>query len=500
MIRTDRAAANELLKPAEIARLCKGKVVRSGATARRISTDTRDIRSGDCFLALRGDRFDGHDYVGEAIAAGATGVIVSTQMPRAAVSSETFVVRVPDTHVALQELAKAHRARRRARVVGITGSCGKTSVKEMLGHVLQAAMPTVRSPKSYNNHIGVPLTLFQIQSKTKAAVVEIGCSEPGEIGQLSRIADPDVAIVTCVAEAHLSGLGTVGGVAKEKGSLVANLRPKGVAILNGDDEACVAMADATDARKVFVRLDREADWFATEPRFCGMGTTFLLQGERPVTMPTLGTHSVYNALFTIAAATELGMDLDAVLAELGSLSPTSRRLEPKVAGDITIFDDTYNMNPASARAGLRALSGLQGDGRKLVVFGGMLELGARSAELHHALGADIAGADIDVLMTVGEDAELIGTGALDAGMPRRAVVAAPDVHAAEDLLADLLRPDDRVLCKASRRFELDRLVDGLVTRLAERGSEPATGAPRRKSRPAVAPAKRAAKRPRKGGG
>lgn len=458
----------DLLRASEVARVSRGRLLRGDGDAARVTTDTRDLQRGDCFVALYGDRFDGHDYVPEALARGAAGVVVSKRVPTDVVPADRFVVEVDDTLEALASLATECRRRSSATVVGITGSCGKTTTKDMLGHVLSQAMPTVRSPSSFNNRIGVPLTLFQIQPDTEVAVVEIGSSGPGEIARLTAIAEPDMAIVTCVAESHLEGFGSVGGVAREKASLVAGLPKTGVAILNGDDEACRDMAKVTDARVVQVRLDREADWFATDVRFCRLGTTFRLQGERLVTLPVLGTHSVYNALLSIAAAVELGMKLDKVLEGLGSLPPTRRRLEPVVAGRITIFDDTYNMNPASALAGLRALCGLPGNGRKLVVFGGMAELGARSSELHRELGEQVAGSGVDLLITVGDDALPIAMGARSAGMDGARVRCAKTVAAGQDLLMGLLEPGDRLLCKASRRFEMDRLVDEVATRIRER--------------------------------
>ncbi|MEM7200500.1 MAG: UDP-N-acetylmuramoyl-tripeptide--D-alanyl-D-alanine ligase [Planctomycetota bacterium] len=466
MMRTELAAPPSVFRAPRIAKLSGGRVVRaSGGTALRVCTDTRQLRRGDCFIALVGDRFDGHDYLQQAFEAGAAGVVVSRPLRREDVPPGMFAVRVPDTLAALQAVAAGYRSEHPARVVGITGSCGKTSTKDMLGPVLERAMPTVRSPHSYNNQIGVPLTLFLLRPDTEAAIVEIGTSEPGEIARLASIAAPDIAIVTCVAEAHLQGLMSLSGVAAEKSALVQALRPDGVAILNGDDEACRAMAAATTARPVMVRIDREADWFATQARAHGMGTTFLLQGERPVTLPRLGTHNVYNALFTIAAAAEMGLDLDVALDALCALPPTARRLEPKVAGGVTVFDDTYNMNPASARAGLRALAGLAGSGRRVVVFGGMMDLGERSDELHQALGADVAAASVDLLVSVGDEAGLIVDGARTAGLSADRTWRASGVRDAVDALVEQLQPGDRVLCKASRGFELDRLVDGLVARL-----------------------------------
>jgi UDP-N-acetylmuramoyl-tripeptide--D-alanyl-D-alanine ligase len=232
------------------------------------------------------------------------------------------------------------------------------------------------------------------------------------------------------------------------------------------------MAASASARTQLVAIDRPADWFATDLRFHAFGTTFRLRGRRPVTLPRLGTHNVYNALFVIAAATELGMAEDQVLQALTAAPPAARRLEPKCAGGITVFDDTYNMNPESARAGLLALAGVPLAGRRLVAFGEMLELGAESAALHEALGREVQRAGIDVLIVVGGGAEPIAAGAIAAGMPAGAVHALPSAAAALELLRAELRAGDHLLCKASRRVGLDRLVDALLLDLGAAAPSP----------------------------
>ncbi|MBK8099703.1 MAG: UDP-N-acetylmuramoyl-tripeptide--D-alanyl-D-alanine ligase [Planctomycetes bacterium] len=263
--------------------------------------------------------------------------------------------------------------------------------------MLAKAMPTVRSPGSFNNQIGVPLTLLLIRPETRAAVVEIGTNAPGEIGQLTAIASPDVGIVTCVAAAHLQGLGSVEGVAREKAGLPMGLPEDGLCILNGDDAACRAMAETVPGRRCSSpSVSRTADWFATDVRFHAFGTTFRLQGERLVTLPRLGTHNVYNALAVIAAASHLGVAEEQILRTLAAVPSAARRLEPKLAGGVTVFDDTYNMNPQSARAGLQALAGIPGPGRRIAVFGEMLELGDHSAALHRELGGEVLRTRLDV--------------------------------------------------------------------------------------------------------
>lgn len=471
MIPTRVARRRSWLAAEEIARVCGGRVLRAGPRALRVVIDSREVRRGDCFVAVRGARFDGHDFVAEALRRGASGVVVASETPAGSVPG-AFLVRVADTRKALLAMAAAHRRRHDASVVGITGSCGKTSTKDMLAYVLGRAMPTVASRRSFNNEIGVPLTLFEIRSDTRAVVVEIGSNAPGEVAELAAVAGPDVAVVTCVAEAHLAGLGSVRGVAREKACLPAACRPDGLVVLNGDDVSCRRMAPDAPARSVFVRVDGEADWFATDVRFHGFGTSFRLNGEVPVTLPRIGTHNVYNALFSIAVADRLGVPPTVSLEALSALPATSRRLEVKEVGAITLLDDSYNMNPASARAALLALAGLPCRGRRVAVLGEMAELGPRARELHERLGAEAPACAVDRLVVVGEGARGIADGAVRAGMAAFAVTEVERVTEALDLLLAELGDGDVVLIKASRRAQLDRLADALVDHM---GPAPSKG-------------------------
>ncbi len=452
------------LSAARIAEVCSGRVLRQGEPALRLTTDTRNLRAGDCFVALPGDRFDGHEFVREALVGGAAGAVVSRRV-LAKLPPGPFLVQVADTHEALLQMAATHRRGHDARVVGITGSCGKTSTKDMLGHVLGTHMPTVQSPKSFNNHIGVPLTLLQINHDTRAAVVEVGSNAPGEVAMLAEAVQPDIAVVTGISESHLAGLGSLAGIAAEKASLIQALPQHGLAILNGDDARCDAMAAETDRRVVKVRVDSEAHLFATDVSFCGLGTTFRLMGETAVTIPRMGSHNVHNALFTIAAAQAMGMCRDEILEALCNLPNTSRRLECKQLGAITVVDDTYNSNPGSARAALHALAGMRVRGRRIVLLGEMLELGDQSAALHRRLGREACEAGVDVVITLGEGARPVAAGARRAGLGRRAVCEVADVTEALDELMRILRPGDWLLCKASRRIALDRVVDELAHRI-----------------------------------
>lgn len=483
-----RSGRGSWMTAAAVAKATAGEVLQRGVAAVGVETDSRKDSAGKLFVAIRGDKNDGHAYLEAVVHGGAAGLLVDRprhELPaldRIAPGRTPFVVRVGDTTQALLDLAAEHRRRMRAKVVGITGSCGKTSTKEWLGAVLAAAMPTVRSPQSFNNQIGVPITLFGIQPDTRAAVVEIGTNAPGEIAQLTGVARPDIGIVTCVAAAHLQGLGSIGGVAKEKSSLPASLPDDGLCILNGDDANCRAMAAATKAEVQFFRVGSAggggpADWFATDVRFHALGTTFLLQGKRPVTLARMGTHSVYNALAVIAAASRLGVAEEAIVEALARLPAASRRLEPKVVAGVTVFDDTYNMNPQSAAAALQALAGMAPGGRRIAVFGEMRELGAESTALHRQVGAEVARTRQDLLVTVGGGgADAIADGAIAAGLPAARVHRVPDIDAALALLRAETRAGDRVLCKASRGVQLDRLVDRLVADLGAAGGSPSGGA------------------------
>ncbi|MCC6784698.1 MAG: UDP-N-acetylmuramoyl-tripeptide--D-alanyl-D-alanine ligase [Planctomycetes bacterium] len=453
------------LTPAAIAHATGGVVARTGEVAVRVVTDSRHIRPGDLDVALRGERFDAHDFVPHALRAGAHGVLVDRDVDRARLPSTGFVVRVTDTARALVQLAHEHRSRSAARVVGITGSCGKTSTKDMLGFVLARAMGTVASPKSFNNQIGVPLSLLEIRPETRAAVIEIGTNGPGEIEMLTRCAEPDIGILTCVREAHLAGLGDLEGIAREKASLFDGVRAGGLAILNADDRACARIAARLTTRKALVRIGAPADWFATEVGFCGFGTTFRLNGERPVALPRLGSHNVYNALFCIAAAAELGVSPAMAIEALAVLPHSARRLEPREVGNVRIIDDSYNMNPASARAALHVLQCLEAEGRRILVFGGMRELGPQSAALHEALGVELAAAGIDLFLAVGAEALPIAKGARDAGMAADRIVTVGTVGEGIEFLRRTVGAGDAVLCKASRAVGLDSLVDGLVREL-----------------------------------
>jgi len=434
--------------------------------ARGVSTDTRTLREGDLFVAIPGPNFDGGRFAAAAVERGAAGVLLEDrggapppgihELPR-----DTPVLHHPSPRAALSGLASFQRARLSAPVVGVTGSCGKTTTKNILVELLSTRLPAVGSPDSFNNDIGVPHTLFLADDESRAVVVEMGTNHPGEIEALCRTARPTAGIVTCVGASHLEGLGSVEGVAREKAALVRSLPAEGFCVLNADCRWTTAMRGLTRAEVITFSLEGDGRLNATDVWTHAGGTTFRLEG-REVTSPLLGLHNVQNLLAALAACRGLGIELDAVLPAVSRLKACRRRLERIQAGTVTVIDDSYNANPESARASVRVLAGLHGHARRVLVLGDMLELGAVAEAEHERIGREAAAAGIDLLVTVGELARTAADGAIGGGLRRENVLRFPDSAAASVDLPALVRPDDVVLVKGSNRNRLDRLVERLV--------------------------------------
>jgi UDP-N-acetylmuramoyl-tripeptide--D-alanyl-D-alanine ligase len=455
---------------------------------RGVSTDSRTVRAGDLFVALRGPRFDGNAFAGAALEKGASACLVETGRAPAPRPGRACL-EAPDTGRALLDLAARHRERAAIPVVGITGSCGKTTTKDYLAHLLGRRRRVVASEKSFNNAVGVPLTLLRIDRRTDVVVLEIGSNAPGEIASLSAVARPTAGLVTNVNEAHLAGLETVEGVAREKGDLLAALPEEGFAVISADCPWSRGLAARTRARVLTVSVGGAADFRAVDPIAHGAGTAFRLNGEIPVTLPALGTHNVANLLFAVAACAGLGLAPEEVLDGVGSLPVPPRRLEWKRFGAVTVLDDSYNANPASTRAAVRVLEGMRGAARRVLVLGDMLELGERSAPLHAEIGTAVARAEIDLLVGVGAEARHAVEAALAAGLPAKGAVALEDTPSAVAIVPELLLEGDLVLVKGSRGMALDALVEALRARFA--GSARRTPAKRIRGKgrsPALAPA------------
>jgi UDP-N-acetylmuramoyl-tripeptide--D-alanyl-D-alanine ligase len=447
-----------------------GTAVVTGA----VLVDSRAVGAGDLFVALPGERVDGADFVPAAAAAGAVAALTTRPDPALP------CIVVPDPVEALGRLAaEVHRRLVEGGLVtvGITGSSGKTSTKDLLGQVLAAAGPTVSPQGSFNNDIGLPLTVLSADAATRYLVLEMGSRGPGHIARLCRIARPEIGVVLNVGSAHLGEFGSAEVIAASKGELVEALPAGGCAVLNADDLRVLGMAPRTAARVVTTGLGEGADVRATDvelddaarPRF-----TLLAGGEEhPVVLQVVGEHQVANALSAAGAALAAGLAPGAVAAALSAAGPRSRwRMEVSRRADgVTVVNDAYNANPESMRAALAALVRLPGR-RRIAVLGAMGELGPGADAEHARLGRDVVRAGVDVLVSVGPDAVGVHTGALaerSAGGGRTqedgaldSVLHVPDRDAARRLLTDELGADDVVLVKASRSYGLEQLAADLL--------------------------------------
>jgi len=437
-----------------------------GAEALRVSTDSREVAPGDCFVALPGERFDGHDFIGEAVERGAAIVVYEAKRytPPASQARTRFVA-VTDTKLAYQEIARGYRRRFAIPVVGITGSNGKTTTKEMTASVLSGLGEIVATEKNFNNEIGLPKTLFRIERRHAAAVVEMGMRGLGEIARLAEIASPTVGVVTNVGPVHVGRLGSVERVADAKGELIRALPATGTAVLNADDPRVAAMARAARARVVTYGIEGDAEVRAGKIESLGLsGSTFTLvwPGARAVVRLAIpGRHHVYNALAAAAVGMALGLGIDAVAAGLAAVKAAPMRTEVvELAEGVVLIDDAYNSSPLSAGAALDLLAQVRGK-RKIAVLGDMLELGEFAAELHRGLGRKAVEAGVAVVVAVGQFASELARGVGEAGDGRTEVLVCKDAAEAAEAARDVVRPGDVVLVKGSRGVALEK-VSGAV--------------------------------------
>lgn len=420
-----------------------------------ICTDTRALTPGVLYIALSGERFDGHDYVQEAIRLGAAGVMVSRRL-----TSETAatVVLVADTRVALQDLARFHRCRFQLPLIAVTGSNGKTSTKDMIAAVLSTKLNVLRTEANFNNEIGLSQTLLRLDESHQAAVVEMGMRGRGEIAELASIALPTIGVVTNVGETHLERLGTVENIAAAKAELVEALPAGGFAVLNADDGFARTMQQKTAAQVRTFAVDTAADIRAAEIVQTVQGVSFACrEGENvfPVFIPLPGRHTVYNALAAIAVGRLLGLEPAQIAAGLADYKPGKMRLNIRRQAEITVIDDTYNASPLSMAAAVNVLAEIA-PGRKIAVIGDMLELGDASRRAHEHVGQQLAAVGAAIVLTVGEMAGYAAAAATLHGVAD--VVACQDHEQAVAELRKRLLPNDTVLVKGSRGMQMEKVL------------------------------------------
>lgn len=456
-----------MLRLSEAALATGGRVVGADAAFYAVSTDSRAIQAGDLFVALRGERFDGHDFVADCLQRGAAAAMVSQS---SVLDPQSSALVVEDTRLALGTLAAYWRGKFTLPMAAITGSNGKTTVKEMLASILRANSAedaVLATQGNLNNDIGLPITLFKLRAAHRYAVIEMGMNHPGEISYLTHLAKPTVALINNALPAHLEGLGSVEAVAHAKGEIFEGLADDGTAIINIDDQFAPLWRQLASPRKALTfGLDHAAD-VSADYRLHADSCEITLktpQGEAVVRLPVPGVHNVRNALAASAAATAMGVTLEAIVSGLQQYGGVKGRLQRKAGiNGSTIIDDTYNANPASMRAAIDILAACPG--KRVLVLGDMGELGETATEMHREIGAYAKSAQLDRLMVLGELSKEMaagfGTGAQHFESP----------EALGEELIKQLTADTTVLVKGSRFMRMERVVALLLAATNEKGSK-----------------------------
>jgi UDP-N-acetylmuramoyl-tripeptide--D-alanyl-D-alanine ligase len=451
----------------EIARIAGGTALQGSPalTFGSYGIDSRLAAAGELFFAVSGRR-DGHDFVGAAAANGAAGAVVARPVP--VPGREFGLVQVGDTVAALQALARDVLGRRPVKVVGITGSVGKTTTKEFAAALLRPRFRVLKSEANFNNHLGLALSLLRLEPDHEAAVLEMGMRAAGELLALTRIAPPDIAVITNVSPVHLQFFKSLDDIARAKKEILDGAKPGATAVLNGDDPLVMKIAAAFPGRKVTFGRGPSCDVRAeqiTAKGFAGF-KVLLRYGQVPIRIPFpfLNEAAVADLLAAAAVSFALGLQLDEIVPGLASLKPVAGRgLLVEAAGGVRVYDDSYNSNPRALEAVLKSLAALPA-ARKVAVLADMLELGEGESDFHRRAGEVVARSGWDVLVAVGPLAALIAEGAAGAGMKAARIHRFADAEAAAARIAEIVRDGDLVLVKGSRGMKTETIVDKLTTR------------------------------------
>ncbi len=443
-----------------------------------ISTDSRKISPGELFIALKGDRYDGHNFLKQAISRRAVGLVVKKNaaplrslLPQAD-RQGTTVIEVEDTLNALGQIAHYWRKRHPIPLAAITGSNGKTTTKEMLAGILEHSFKVLTSEGNFTNLGGVPLTLLRLSAEHQIAVVELGANQPGEIARLTEIAEPQVGVITNVCNSHLEFFKTREGVARAKGELFRTLKSGSSAVFNADDLRVVGLAKSYPGEKLSFGIKSQADVRAEEILSRGMrGTKFKLatrDGWISLNLPVPGLTNIYNALAAAAAALIFKVEFTTIKKALEHFTPGPGRLEiTPLSKGIYLLNDTYNANPESMEESLNILIDLSKGGRAIAVLADMLELGEASEASHRQLGRTVAELKVDLLFTTGQWAETVMNGAQEKGMDKNRVFVGRDHKEITRQLKEIIQDGDWILIKGSRKMRMERIIDSL---LEKRGS------------------------------
>lgn len=452
-----------------VAEACQGelKMATPGRTVSRICTDSRQAEAGDLFFALSGERFDAHDFLPQVIASGVAAVVVEkAKVGRVAPRAPLPAIEVDDTRKALGRLAAHYRRDFNLPIVAVAGSNGKTTTKELIASVLRQKHPTLWSEASFNNDIGVPLTLLKLENVHKAAVLEIGTNHPGELAPLAFMVAPRYAVVTNIGREHMEFFGDLAGVAREEGSAAEAVPAGGAVFLNGDNVWSEDIVRRTRARIVRVGITSDKnDYCARDIQFYQDGVSFSVKSTRgkvdgEFRLKLLGRHQVVNALFAIAMGDELGFNRAEIARGISECVPPKMRMQFKSAGGVSVLDDAYNANADSMLAALETLREMPARARRVAVLGDMAELGKEAAAAHSEVGEKAASLKIDQLFAVGHLASGIAEAARRKGLQN--VTEFTDVEKAANQIKQFVRDGDLVLVKASRAMKMERIVEQLI--------------------------------------
>jgi UDP-N-acetylmuramoyl-tripeptide--D-alanyl-D-alanine ligase len=453
---------------------------RSWKAIRRLSTDSRDVKPGDLFIALKGDRFDGHDFVEAALRQGAVGTLVESgyglaasvqrgsqdRAGRGSRHTSGFILSVADPLFAYQQLASHHRKRFDIPVVAVTGSNGKTTTKEMVGCVLAERWSILKTEGNLNNRIGVPQTLLRLTSRHQAAVIEMGVDNKGQTTRLAEIVRPTIGLITNIGPDHLEFFGTLEASAQAKGELLDLLGPDEAATLNADDPFFDYLAARARCRVLAFGCSPKAQVRATEVRADQRGTTVHLsvpdrRKPLPVRLGVFGLHNVSNALAAAAVGSLCNLSGEDIAQGLARFRPATMRSQVETLNEITVINDCYNANPASTKAAVTMLVELGAGARTIAVLGDMLELGPESTALHRDVGAHVAAQGVSYLIACGSLGAELAEGARAAGLSGGSIRVATDAGEAAKLVPSIVRHRDVVLVKASRGMRMEQVVEAL---------------------------------------
>ncbi|HEX2985883.1 MAG TPA: UDP-N-acetylmuramoyl-tripeptide--D-alanyl-D-alanine ligase [Caproiciproducens sp.] len=446
----------------EIVGACEGKLLcgKPETVISAVSTDSRKITPGALFVPIKGEKTDAHVFITATFAAGAAATL--TQEHTMADDTHAWIA-VPDTQRALQQIAAAYRKKFQIPFIGITGSVGKTSTKEMVALALSAGLNVMKTEGNHNSQVGLPITMFRLGPEHQAAVVEMGMSDFGEMGRLAQIAQPDYAVMTNIGISHIQQLKTQENILKEKLHITDCFHETSVLFLNGDDQLLAGLRDQLNCKKVYYGTQSWCDFRAENIALDSGTTTFSLHtpnGVKQAMLPVIGIHNVLNALAGLAVAQTLGINLDSAIGKLKEYRPLAMRQQIHYVNEVTVIDDSYNASPDAMKSSIDVLCSFH-DGKQIAVLADMLELGDYSKQAHYEIGAYAARAGVDSIITVGPEAKEIARGALSVNPSIRCRMLEGNDEAIGELRS-MLTAGDAVLVKGSRGMHTDQIVKALL--------------------------------------